>query len=572
MKMPGIQRMQVQSLGRQNSDLARQVAAAKTGVTNAVVNTVTNVVDTVQKEIIEPAYEREAVSQYSSGEAARALTMAETEATLNNPTGMVDTELIPHGVTYNRTDANGNPRLKIPTHEVAKEWYRHDLKKTQKDALASMSNAKAIRKMKSEYSGSFADNYLSVMTRAQGRKQEDDFAGLVRSAEMFVEAGDQKSAERIWLGAMKVGSASAKVGNEKLMAIPGEIDSYKVSRTIHTSGLEQMDTITDYIYRDFNRDAEGEIIRNADGTLQQNPMSFDQRLNLINQLETRRTHLTTADAKGTEENSSRILNQHLIDLQDMVDPMTREALTDTAYSMSASDHRILVVANRALHKTDTFQSDNEIIGALQADINDLVLPQPPNTISQRRAGMIEDINTALLSGYLTSSDAWSLIQRVNTAEEMPFKNPDIDFVRDQIYMRITKGAKSNIGLSTDAISVINAANAEDELYRAARDAGPEFDALKWMDSNLPRHVTKNALRNETSLVRELARPYMVINSTGGTDIPATEAALAQGIRTGAVTQEVQLEVVRRINIAKKTVADSVAAAEAKANKAFWDIF
>ncbi len=555
MKMPGANQTQAQSLGRQNSSLAIQVGGAKRGISDAVVKTVSDVAGAIQREIVEPEYEREAAAQYATGEATRATKMTETESILNNPTGVVNVADIPSGVSYEAFDKNGDYREVIPTDEVAEDWYKQDLKESQRQALFGMSNAKAARKMKSEYNTSYMSNYANVLLRAQKRKQERELAQMSQAAEQFVEAGDQEKAERIWLGAIKTGVVGPKEGTEKLMAIAGDLDAYKVSRRINTGSLEDMDAIASYIYRDFNVEPRPEgglqIVLNEDGSQQQNPMSFAQRKRLIGEVDARRARLTSANTKSRDDTSARILNENLIDLQDREGPLDNEELSAAGETMTATDHRTLVVANRALKvsvKTGTQKSDPATFGGMQMAINDLSIPSTEFTIQQRRGAVIGQINDALDRQELTGDDAWKLIQRVNTTEERAFDTPDMELATDQIYKRLTRGSKSAMGANVDSQSAINAADAERALFEAARAGGINFDALKWLDSNLGKYVTKNAISNTKKLTKALAKTYIVKGDNFQTDIPASRARLKAAIRAGSVQVDTEREVLRYLDL------------------------
>jgi len=554
MKMPGAQRLKVQSLGRESESLTYDAESAESTVIVTALDTVSDAVSEVKKKIVDPAYKREAVAQLSDAEGTRALTMAEAEATLNNPKGVVHVSQIPNGVTY-KTHEKGVKREYIPTHEVAKDWYKKKLETSQAAAIKDMTNASAIRKMKEDSDKAYAREYASVLMQADIRKQKSELGKMNKAVEQNIEAGRQKEAEVMLLGAMETGVLDEVVGTERLMAIPGKMDAYKISKAVTNGTLSDMPIILDYIYRDYNMNAAGEILTNDDGTLQQNPLSFDQRKTLVKEVESQTTKLTASVKKVKDYDSSRALNEQLIFLEDQGIPFTTEEVSALAPTMNPEDHRVLVVANRAKqNSTTTFKSEDRALGTVQMMINDLMLPSTEGSINVRRSRVTAKINQLMEDEKLTSDDAWKLITRINAAQSMVFNTPDMTLVVDQIYKRLTQGSKSSVGLNNSSQSVINAANAERDLFDAAMNHGPSFDALGWYDKNIPKYVTKQLYKASTKLTKSLSSVYIVRNDQFLMDVAATRKKLAEGIAAGQVTNEVELEIHRQIGVFESSTA------------------
>lgn len=535
MELPGVTRRQVESLGRQNSQLAIQVGEAKGLKTRALVNTLDHITTTFDEAVVKPNYEREAIAQYAKAEYSRSEAMAETEAILNNPTGMVDANLIPDAVDYRRYDKDVNGldvrRTQIPAHEVAGDWYKLQLRNTQDAALAEMTNAHAVRKVKNDYNSSFMDNYARVLVNAQKQKLTYDRAELDVSVEKFIEGGNLGKAETLMLGAIKTGTIGVAEGTETLIAMPGQVDNYRVQRAIDESDLSEVDSIRSYIYRDSRIDAEGNE--------EVNPLTFDQRNALIKQLDAKQKVLTSEYKTGRTEWSERNLNDRLVDLQESREPLDEFTLRGLSNQLNAADHQTLIAANKALKSAMRGESDDGVLSGLQKDINSLSIPVRGQTASQRRRAMMARVDKAIDDELINGDDGWTLIQRIQTSADMAFDGEDMDLAIDQIYKKLTRGSKSSIGLNTDGQAVLNAAQAERDLFDAARAAGPGFDPLRWLDDNFSAYQTKTMLANEVKLEKSIAKGYIVKGADGRRfDETASRQKLSQAIKSRTISDAV----------------------------------
>ena len=554
MKLPGIERLGVQSLGRQDSSLAMQRGLVKGEQARVIGESLDQVNSAVQREIVEPSYQREAIAQYAKAESGRANRMTEAQSLIENPTGVVTPDQIPTWVDFREFDDDGagniTRRTHIPTYEVAQEWYRGELKRSQQEVLSGMTNQQAIRKMKNDFGSAYLSDYASILLNAQKRKRDAELADVDMAVERFVEGGDQNKAEVLVLGAMKTGVIGPKEGAERLMAIPGDIDAYRVSRAINTSTIDELDGLETYIYRDYNTDEDGNIVLNEDGTMQQNPMTFDQRKTLVKELDARRKSLLSVGDLTKTANSAEQLNIELINLQDRDEALSNEELTTAGYRLTPEDHKTLIVANRALHSaSENLVTDGRVMAQHQMAINDLASPRPGQTINQRRAAIINQINNSIDAGELNANDAWALIQRVNQTEERPFQTPDMDMAVDRIYRVITRGSKSAVGLDTSGRDAQLAADAELALFTAARNSGPGFDPLAWLDSpeGGRRFLTKHIMKNQQKAEKARVEGIVVYGDDNKPDRIATREKVKSLIGTGQYDDEELRERIATIN-------------------------
>ena len=541
MKLPGQQRLAVQSLGRQDSSLEMRIAQSKVGLTDAITQSVASVTTAVNREIVEPAYQREAVAQYAKAESDRATILTAAEAKINNPTGMVPIEKVPTWVDYREfdKDESGEPvrRTHIPTYEIADEWYRGEMKRSQEKVMFEMTNAQAMRKMKADYGAAYLNNYAGVLLQAQKRKQATELADMDMSVERFVEGGDTAKAETLILGGIKTGVIGPKEGTERLMAIPGDVDAYRTSRAIHTAEtVGELDDIVDHIYRDYNWTEAGEIALNEDLSRQSNPMSFDQRKTLIKEVEARQRALEIRHKEGKDVNSQEVLNERLITLQDK-EPFDEEQMREFGNDMTPEDHKILITSNNSRAYAMRGQSDPLVLGQLQMDINQLMIHDPDQPINLRRSALIDRINTATMNQQLNAQDSWSQIQRVQAVQAIEFI--DQKKAIDHIYKELVQGSKDSIGLSASSLDVANASRAEIDMMDAARVAGPGFEPFKWWDANRGRYLTGTYEENRIDLNQQKADAYFISTPGGGYDIPAIEAKLKAAIRANTISPEVR---------------------------------
>ena len=571
MELPGVTRRQVESLGRQNSQLAIQVGDASRLKTLAVVNTLDHITTTFDEAVVKPNYEREAIAQYAKAEYSRAEAMAETEAILSDPTGMVDTSLIPDEIEYRRFDKDVNGlevrRVQIPTYEVAGAWYKRQLRTTQEAALAEMTNEHAIRKVKNDYNSSFMDNYARVLVDAQKQKQVHDRSELDKGVDLFIRSGKKGDAEKLMLGAIKTGVIGVAEGTELLMSIPGEVAFYKVEKAIMTSPLEELDRVETAVYTDISID--------QDGTEHATPMTLEQRSTLIDKLDARRRQLTGVRKTEDAERSERTLNDQLVALQETGVPLTPDALRKLGHTMSGTDHQVLITANRSLNSSQKGVSDPLTLGILQGKINALMIPVDGQPVGVGRSAVIREIDQARDDGLLNSSDSWALIGRVESAlqaardEDLSaLGTPQYKLAEDTIYKVLTQGSKGIVNLNAGAQAVLNATEADRALQEAALAGGPSFDPLKWLDANLDRYKTQNLRTNQEKLNKSLAKPY-VVRTEGEFNEVASREKLKQAIKSGTIDDDIAIIAEAAINTAAED-RDFRIAQEKKGEASWWD--
>ena len=248
------------------------------------------------------------------------------------------------------------------------------------------------------------------------------------------------------------------------------------------------------------------------------------------------------DAKTVK--SKKVLIDVMHDLASTGQMIEYEDLKRLKADTDPQDYLTLLKANAAIQNKSLTESDKASISFLEAGIAGLGLPDTGNNLSSRRNSVINQISMAVgidpatnqaredgVPPKITGADAARLFALVNTVQETPYKNPDLELSIKRGWKYLTGASKETIvQLEGNSPSVINALEFETAMLAASRE--PNFNPNKWFESNVPHYETIRVKENKENLINSRLEVYQVKSSNGLVDWTKTIAEIKTARKKG----------------------------------------
>ena len=153
---------------------------------------------------------------------------------------------------------------------------------------------------------------------------------------------------------------------------------------------------------------------------------------------------------------------------------------------------------------------------------------------------------------ITGADAITLMAQVNTVQETPYKNPDLELNLSRAWKFLTGGSRETIvKLEGDSPSTINALKMEADMITASRQ--PNFNPNDWYDKNIDFYKTTRVIDNEKALTESQLEVYKG-GGISGTDWNVTKKNIKEARKKG-MPDSIFIPLMAEFNTQSKNAAE-----------------
>ena len=447
----------------------------------------------------------------------------ETEAYLLN-TNVIDTQDtdVPEDLrnyAMDWIDKNANPEVDdlstVPTYKIMDSYMKHHYEDTRNKSLDALKGTKLEHKYLSSMDDQITTGIQNI-TAAKAKQQHDyNKLQVDENYNNAINAMDFNAARDIALDAKESGAWSPEEYFEQRTELPARMEFISFSQRLSSDDIGEL------------ADAQLDIWH------EDSAMTMEQRTQLYNSYDAKIRRLTDSHEKNVKETRQRTSAQKRNDLIGTIiqldKPIDWPELYGLAQDMEPEDAKFIFEYNKAKSEKRTQQTNDRVKADIQAELLNLAIPSN-NPISVRRASIQQKITDALANDSISPQDAATLVQQINTMEQIPYKSEEYKQATDKIYTLLVGGAKESLAFFNESgPNKINAIQAEEALQKAMRDAydkGEDFSANDWVNDNLTPYMRKSTEQNLDKLSNEKAGKLLVTDKvTAKTDIPKSRDAI-----------------------------------------------
>ena len=549
-KLPGIQyTVGVQSLGRRDISLPARLAVAESAALKKLPGVIEawNFADESSDTAEKIAIYREAL-RTKQAELQNAKMIDVT------PYGHLDLEYEESAVVE---DEQG--RKMVPAYMVRNKIYDYEQEQIYRDTygtLRTQAQQKDFLSATSNLTAVSASSIVKATITETQAGQKSRYKAAIQSA---VKEGNQVLAEQHLQKAYLTGHYTPEEVFEERNKINIGVQQNRINAAYTSDDKFQLMDMEDALRMNQRILPDGSL-----GTWDLKPKELAAQADRFERKVKRIEEAEVAQRKeDAKQRSSDVLMGGLLTMQETKEPMSMADTIVMLGNMNASDRKTFMASRKAWGKE--YQSlkkepNTEVIDSLHAEVNSLFLPgeKPPN---ERLAAVIESINIAQgmdpVTGDMTGKvlihgeQASQLIQKAINAQRTVINTPAYEQAQDFMYQNMTGGTRAAFTvLDKRGPMAIVLADMERAMSSAALQAGVGFDAMAWVEDNLPRYAGDAYAKNLGRVMKEGFNKYVktrTTKGTTGTDIPEFDLdASLEALNKDVADEVIDDETYRRI--------------------------